>query len=77
MTQEPLNRVIIFWKRHNILERYYFGTRKHIEVGLISSKNECERYVFAKCLLSFAPVVGVEYFRDFSGGKGVFLCFCD
>jgi hypothetical protein len=32
--QEPLNRVIIFWKSHNISERYYFGTRKHIELGL-------------------------------------------
>ena len=26
--------VILFWKSHNILERYYFCTRKHIEVGL-------------------------------------------
>ncbi len=28
----PLNSVIILQKRHYILERYYFGTRKHIEV---------------------------------------------
>ena len=28
----PLNSVIILRKRHNISERYYFGTRKHIEV---------------------------------------------
>ncbi len=28
----PLNSVIILWKRHNISERYYVGTRKHIEV---------------------------------------------
>ena len=27
-----LNSVIILWKRHNISERYYVGTRKHIEV---------------------------------------------
>jgi len=26
-----LNSVIIFRKRHNILERYDFGTKKHIE----------------------------------------------
>ena len=28
----PLNSVIILRKRHNISERYYFGTRKHFEV---------------------------------------------
>ncbi len=34
--QYPLNSVIIFRKRHNILERCFFQTRKHIEVGLNS-----------------------------------------
>ncbi len=32
--QYPLNSVIIFRKRHNIFERCFFQTRKHIEVGL-------------------------------------------
>jgi hypothetical protein len=32
--QYPFNSVIIFRKRHNILERCFFGMRKHIEVGL-------------------------------------------
>jgi hypothetical protein len=32
--QYPLNSVVIFRKRHNILERCFFWTRKHIEVGL-------------------------------------------
>jgi hypothetical protein len=27
---------------------------------------------FCPCLLSFAPVVGVEYFRNFAGK----VCFC-
>ncbi len=30
----PLNSVIIFRKHHNIVERCFFQTRKHIEVGL-------------------------------------------
>ncbi len=32
--QYPFNSVVIFRKRHNILERFFFRTRKHIEVGL-------------------------------------------
>ena len=32
--QYPLNSVIIFRKHHNILERCFFQTRKHIKVGL-------------------------------------------
>ncbi len=27
-----LNSAIIFWNCHNVLERYDFGTRRHIEV---------------------------------------------
>ena len=34
--KNPLNSVIIFRKRHNISERFYFGTRKHSEVEGIS-----------------------------------------
>ena len=42
----------------------------------ILSKERAGKVRFRPCLLSFAPVVGVEYFQDFSGGKGVFLGFC-
>ena len=39
-----LNSIIIFWKRHNILERYDFGTtRKHIEVGFNLSLAEGQK----------------------------------
>ncbi len=32
--QYPLDSVIIYRKRHNILKRCFFQTRKHIKVGL-------------------------------------------
>jgi len=54
----PFKSVIVFWKSHNISERYYFCTRKHsFEVGLkfslaAGSKMSCIYlcfYVFQKC----------------------------
>ena len=52
---------ILFSTSHNILERYYFCTRKHIEVGLnfslaAGSKMLCICfYVFSKCPGIFFP----------------------
>ena len=71
--QEPINRVTIFRKCHNILERYYFGTRKHIEVGLISSKNERERYVFAHVYYLLRLWLGLSTSKFFLAGK---VCYC-
>ena len=34
MNAAPIKSVIIFQKSHNILERYYFCTRKHLKVVL-------------------------------------------
>ncbi len=57
--QYPLNSVIIFRKRHNILERCFFGTRKHIEVGLnfslaAGTKRLCLCFfVFFSCTVFF------------------------
>ena len=47
----PLNSVIILWKHHNILERFYFGTRKHISKSKMGEGRQgggCNslRYVF-------------------------------
>jgi len=38
----PLNSVIILRKRHNISERYYFGTRKHFEVEYGGREGGCD-----------------------------------
>ena len=57
----PLNSVIIFRKHHNILERYYFGTRKNIEVGFNLShcggtKNVMFYVFMFLCFLELASV---------------------
>ena len=65
-----MGSVLIFWKdiilvQENILLSDLFLRR-------MSGKG----MYFHPCLFSFAPVVGVECFSIFWGGKGVFLCFC-
>jgi hypothetical protein len=41
-----------------------------------SLKNERERYVFAHVFYLLRLWMGSGTFELFSGGKGVFLCFC-
>ena len=77
------NSVIIFQKSHNIPERYYFRTRKHIEVGLkfslaVGSKMLCiSVFMFFK---SVQAIFSPGHFwstgrRIHNSRRYVFLCF--
>jgi hypothetical protein len=54
----PLNSVIILQKRHNISERYDFGTRKHIEsdlICLLRRDHKCYVFMFLCFVGAFQP----------------------
>ncbi len=77
-----LNSIIIFRKRHNILERCFFGTRKHIEVGLnfslaVGPKRSCLYfYVFFSCPAFFFCWTDSDVRQtDIYFSEVCFLCF--
>ncbi len=68
----PLNSVIIFCKRHNISERYDFGTRKHVESDLICLlRRDHKCYVF----MFYVSLELASVFFCWQDSEKTYVCF--